>query len=62
MNLSWISEKLSIAPQPTLDDFIHAKAGGFGAIIYNRPDGEELEQPGRRYLKLPFDAFPGAVW
>ena len=40
-----ISDTLYVGPQLTADDIRRAKAKGFAAIINNRPDGEEPEQP-----------------
>lgn len=40
-----ISDTLYIGPQLTADDIRHARAKGFAAIINNRPDGEEPDQP-----------------
>jgi len=40
-----ISDTLTIGPQLTADDIRHAKTKGFAAIINNRPDGEEPDQP-----------------
>lgn len=52
VNLIRISDKLSIVSQPDLGDFAQVKADGFAAIINNRPDGEEPEQPGSKAEKL----------
>lgn len=40
-----VTDKLWIAPQPTVADFAAAKAKGIARIINNRPDREELGQP-----------------
>lgn len=40
-----LSDSLSVSPQLSLDDIHSAAALGYKAIINNRPDGEQLEQP-----------------
>ena len=40
-----VTEKLWIAPQPTVADFAEAKAKGITRIVNNRPDGEDPGQP-----------------
>jgi len=40
-----VSDKLFIAPQLTAGDIRAAQAEGIAAIVNNRPDGEEAEQP-----------------
>lgn len=41
-----VTDKLSVAGQPGLEDFSRYAADGFAAVINNRPDGEEPGQPG----------------
>jgi len=41
-----ITEKLSVAAQPPLTTFAALPQAGFAAVINNRPDGEDAEQPG----------------
>ncbi len=41
-----ISEKLTVASQPDLDDFPGIARAGFSFLINNRPDGEDAAQPG----------------
>jgi len=40
-----ISDKLFIAPQPSLTDFPDLGAAGFKGVISNRPAGEQVDQP-----------------
>ncbi|MEO5865620.1 MAG: TIGR01244 family sulfur transferase [Sphingomonas sp.] len=40
-----IDEHIAVAPQITPDDIPAIKDAGFVAIVNNRPDGEEAEQP-----------------
>jgi len=39
-----LDDKVSVAPQPTPDDFADIARAGFKSIINNRPDGEEPGQ------------------
>jgi uncharacterized protein (TIGR01244 family) len=41
-----VTEKLSISAQPKIEDFAELKRLGFATVINNRPDGEEVGQPG----------------
>jgi uncharacterized protein (TIGR01244 family) len=41
-----VSQKLALAPQPTLSDFQKLKWQGFTTVVNNRPDGEDPDQPG----------------
>lgn len=41
-----IDDRLTVAAQPGLEALAELAAGGFAAIINNRPDGEEPGQPG----------------
>ncbi|MCF6303340.1 MAG: TIGR01244 family sulfur transferase [Devosiaceae bacterium] len=45
MDIRKISNRLSASPQICADDVIAIKEAGFVAIINNRPDGEEINQP-----------------
>ena len=45
MKIIKVNDILSVGPQPDLSDFNGLKAGGFGSVINNRPDGEEPTQP-----------------
>ncbi|MEM6499525.1 MAG: TIGR01244 family sulfur transferase [Pseudomonadota bacterium] len=45
MELKTISNEFSVSPQITADDVAAIKTAGFHAIICNRPDGEEADQP-----------------
>lgn len=40
-----INDSLTVAPQVAPDDMAAIKAQGFKAIICNRPDGEDMDQP-----------------
>lgn len=40
-----INESVAVAPQISRDDIAAIKAAGFVAIVNNRPDGEEPNQP-----------------
>ena len=41
-----LSDDVTVASQPTLDDFRAAAAEGYVAVVNNRPDGEDPTQPG----------------
>src|SRR5262245_23048858 len=41
-----ITDKLTVAVQPRLEEFPRFAEDGFATIINNRPDGEEAGQPG----------------
>ncbi|WP_027132878.1 TIGR01244 family sulfur transferase [Geminicoccus roseus] len=41
-----VTDKLSVAGQPALDDVAAIAKAGYGTLINNRPDGEEAGQPG----------------
>ena len=45
MNIKELSPDVSVSEQITIADLPLIKATGFGAIICNRPDGEEFGQP-----------------
>lgn len=45
-----LSNLLSVSGQISLVDMVEIKAHGFGSIICNRPDGEEMGQPDFRDL------------
>lgn len=40
-----VPDKLSVMPQPSLQDVEDLKQQGYRSIINNRPDNEKLEQP-----------------
>lgn len=46
MRMVRITDKLSVAAQPLLTAFAALPQAGFAAVINNRPDGEDAEQPG----------------
>ncbi|WP_337270234.1 bifunctional sulfur transferase/dioxygenase Blh [Oryzifoliimicrobium ureilyticus] len=46
MSVSKISDKLSISPQPSVDDVRRLREKGYATLINNRPDAEEATQPG----------------
>ena len=46
MRTAKITDKLTVAAQPPLEAFGALPAAGFTALINNRPDGEDTEQPG----------------
>jgi uncharacterized protein (TIGR01244 family) len=46
MDLRIVNESIAVAPQIGADDMAAIKAAGYKAIVNNRPDGEELGQPG----------------
>ncbi|TAZ94546.1 TIGR01244 family phosphatase [Rhizobium ruizarguesonis] len=46
MPVTIISEKLSISPQPSTEDIQSLHDKGFKTLINNRPDDEDLAQPG----------------
>jgi uncharacterized protein (TIGR01244 family) len=41
-----INDKISVARQPEIEAFAELAADGFKAVINNRPDGEDAQQPG----------------
>lgn len=45
MDITKVTEKLSVSAQPQLKDFASLKARGFTTVINNRLDGEEPAQP-----------------
>lgn len=45
MDIRTIDEGLAVAPQMAPEDLAGLAAQGFGAVICNRPDGEEPGQP-----------------
>jgi len=60
MSLShrWLTAKLAVAPQITLDDVAEIKAAGFQSVICNRPDFEDgpgSGQASERQLAQAFD-------
>lgn len=48
MTSTRISDKLAVMSQPRPEAFAQAKAEGFLAVVNNRPDGEEPDQPGSK--------------
>ncbi|GES53164.1 MBL fold metallo-hydrolase [Rhizobium sp. NBRC 114257] len=46
MSVIKVSERLSVSPQPTVDDIRSLRGRGFKTLINNRPDGEDAAQPG----------------
>lgn len=46
MQVTWITDRLAVAKQPALGDFMGLARQGFAAVVNNRPDGEEAGQPG----------------
>ena len=45
MNLTQLSDRVFVAGQVYPQEMSQLKAEGFGTVICNRPDGEELQQP-----------------
>lgn len=45
-----LTDKLSVRPQMNAADIRDAAANGFAAIVNNRPDGEEPDQPSSETL------------
>ena len=45
MKIHKLTDHLSVSPQITPEDVAELKAAGFKAIISNRPDGEDFDQP-----------------
>lgn len=66
-----VTDDISVAPQISVDDVADAKRQGFAAIICNRPDGEDPNQPsaadiaaaamavGLTYTHIPVRGAPG---
>ncbi|RUM03989.1 bifunctional sulfur transferase/dioxygenase Blh [Rhizobium chutanense] len=48
MPVTAISEKLSVSPQPSIEDIRLLRDSGFRTLINNRPDHEDSVQPGTR--------------
>ncbi len=45
MEIRRINKQLSVSPQISIEDVVRIKAAGYVAIVNNRPDGEEEDQP-----------------
>jgi len=45
LDIRRIDDRISVAPQIAPEDIAALKAAGFVAIVNNRPDGEEADQP-----------------
>ncbi len=45
MQMKKLDDKVTVAPQITVDDIPAIKAAGFSVVMCNRPDGEEPGQP-----------------
>ncbi|NNH60380.1 TIGR01244 family phosphatase [Rhizobium laguerreae] len=48
MPVTAISEKLSVSPQPSVEDIRSLRDQGFKSLINNRPDNEDTSQPNTR--------------
>ncbi len=48
MPVTEISEKLSVSPQPSIEDIQSLRDQGFKTLINNRPDNEDASQPNTR--------------
>ncbi|MBX4862491.1 TIGR01244 family phosphatase [Rhizobium sophorae] len=48
MPVTAISEKLSVSPQPSIEDIQSLRDQGFKTLINNRPDNEDTSQPNTR--------------
>ncbi|MBW8788881.1 bifunctional sulfur transferase/dioxygenase Blh [Rhizobium sp.] len=48
MPVTAISEKLSVSPQPSVEDIRSLRGQGFKTLINNRPDNEDTSQPNTR--------------
>ncbi|MBY5354558.1 TIGR01244 family phosphatase [Rhizobium leguminosarum] len=48
MPVTAISEKLSVSPQPSVEDIRSLRGQGFKSLINNRPDNEDTSQPNTR--------------
>ncbi|MDA8586594.1 TIGR01244 family sulfur transferase [Rhodobacteraceae bacterium] len=46
LNITKLSDDVSISPQLQIEDLVRVKDLGFQTIIINRPDGEAPDQPG----------------
>jgi uncharacterized protein (TIGR01244 family) len=65
-----VTDRFSVAPQIQVADLARAAGLGFGAVICNRPDGEDFGQPrtadiraaaeaaGLRFIHAPFQGPP----
>lgn len=60
LDLKKISERVSVTGQISGDDIEAIKASGFGAIICNRPDGEEPGQPS--FADIQVAAMAKGLW
>ena len=45
MQIKEIEERISVSPEIAMSDIAAIKAAGFVAVMNNRPDGEEPDQP-----------------
>jgi uncharacterized protein (TIGR01244 family) len=52
MPVTAISEKLSVSPQPGIEDILSLRDKGFKTLINNRPDNEDPAQPGTQAESL----------
>lgn len=50
MDLRKLTDNISVAPQISPGELVHAAEMGFKTIICNRPDGEEMNQPVAEYM------------
>lgn len=56
MEVKRINDRVSVAPQISVDDVAAIKAAGFAAIINNRPDGEAPGQPDGETIRQAAEA------
>lgn len=56
MKYTKIDEKLAVAPQISIDDVAQIAALGYGLIVCNRPDGEDVGQPEFSQIKSTANA------
>lgn len=61
MDLRSITDRISVSPQIEAEDIAALKNEGVSLIIMNRPDGEEMGQPGTADLKAEAGA-QGLSW
>ena len=56
MELRKITDDIAVSPQITAQHVAQIKAAGYRTVICNRPDGEEINQPGFEEIRAAAEA------
>lgn len=56
MQIKKLDDRVTVAPQITVEDVPAIKAAGFAVVMCNRPDGEEAGQTGWSDIKAAAEA------